>query len=76
MDLIHCSGRSPSSSSLFFSVLNCRAGFLLPRRPFQVQRQQSAQYVFIAQIMRPAISIEDGGIELLVRQVQPGGGAP
>jgi hypothetical protein len=44
----------------------------LPRCPLQIQRQQPRQYLLIHDIVRPAIGVEDGAIELLVRQIQPG----
>ncbi len=40
-------------------------------RPFQIQRQQPRQNLLVAQIVRPAVGVEDGSVEPLVRGVQP-----
>ena len=41
--------------------------------PLQVQQQEPLQDLLVGQVMRPAVGIEHGLIELLVRHVQPGG---
>ncbi len=41
-------------------------------RPLQIQRQQPLQHLLIGEIMRPAVGVEDGRIQLPVRQVEPG----
>jgi len=44
----------------------------LPPRPLQIYRKQPLQYLLIAEVMRPAIGIADGRIQLPVRQIKPG----
>jgi hypothetical protein len=39
----------------------------------KVQGEEALQNLFIAQISGPAVCGGDGGVELLVREVQPGG---
>ena len=38
-----------------------------------IERQQSLQDLLVRQIARPAVGVEHGVVELLVRQVEPGG---
>jgi len=41
--------------------------------PLPVQRQQPRQHLLVRQVGRPAVGGEDGGVELAVGQVEPGG---
>ena len=68
--------KGPGVRSVCLSALSLivdRSGRLaLCRRPLQVQSQQPAEYVLVAEVARPAVGGEDGGGELLVGEAQPG----
>ena len=42
------------------------------RGPLQVQRQQPLQDLLVGQVVRPAVGVEHGAVELLVGQIEPG----
>jgi hypothetical protein len=46
------------------SVITCR--------PLQIERQQAFQDLFVAQIVRLAVGIEHGLVELAMGQIEPG----
>src|SRR5438445_9950476 len=43
----------------------------LRTRPLQIQRQQLLQYPLVRDVVRPAVSVEHGVIQLAVRQLKP-----
>ena len=49
------------------------SGFGFFRCALKVQGEEPLQNLFIAQIIGPAVCGGDGGVEFLVREVQPGG---
>ncbi|MEX2140811.1 MAG: hypothetical protein WD894_16225 [Pirellulales bacterium] len=43
------------------------------RRPLKVQRQEACQDFIVHQVNRPTVGGGDGGVELAVGEVEPGG---
>jgi hypothetical protein len=58
----------PSSDKTQFRASGCRFS-----GPLQIERQQPFKDLLVAQIMRPTVGIKNGGIQALIRQVEPGG---
>ncbi len=62
-----------ATSRLLFSAFGRRLGLRAALRcPFQIQRQQPRQDLFVAQVVRPAVGGADRGIQRAMGGSQPG----